>query len=60
MTSHLPTVVKLKKTNKSTIPECIKMKIQFSNHAIERMRSRNITIDQIKEEIKNPDQHFSN
>ena len=36
------------------------MRIQFSDHALERMRSRNLTTDQIKEAIKNPDQHFHN
>jgi len=36
------------------------MRIQFSEHALERMRSRNLTTDQIKEAIKNPDQQFRN
>ena len=36
------------------------MRIQFSDHALERMRSRNLTTDQIKEAIKNPDEHFNN
>ena len=36
------------------------MRIQFSDHALERMRSRNLTTGQIREAIKNPDQHFSN
>lgn len=36
------------------------MRIQFSNHALERMRSRNLTTDQIKEAIKNPDEQFHN
>ncbi len=36
------------------------MKIQFSEHALERMRSRSLTTDQIKEAIKNPDEQFHN
>ena len=36
------------------------MRIQFSDHALERMRSRNLTNDQIKEAIKNPDEQFHN
>ncbi len=36
------------------------MRIQFSDHALERMRSRNLTTDQIKNAIKNPDEHFHN
>lgn len=34
------------------------MKIQYSEHARERIRSRNLTTDQIKEGIKNPDEKF--
>ena len=36
------------------------MKIQFSEHARERIRSRSLTIDQIEEAIKNPDEQFHN
>ena len=36
------------------------MKIQYSEHARERIRSRNLTTDQIKEAIKNPDEKFQN
>ena len=33
------------------------MRIQFSNNALERMRSRNLTTDQIKEAVK-PNRSF--
>ncbi|UCE13550.1 MAG: DUF4258 domain-containing protein [Candidatus Heimdallarchaeota archaeon] len=36
------------------------MKIQFSEHALERMRARNLTTDQIKEAITNPDEQLPN
>ena len=32
------------------------MRIQFSDHALERIRSRKLTTDQIKEAIENPDE----
>ncbi len=36
------------------------MKIQFSDHALERMNSRGITKDQIEESINKPDEKFHN
>ena len=36
------------------------MRIQFSDHALERIRSPNLTTDQIKEAIANPDEKLSN
>ena len=36
------------------------MRIQFSDHALERMKSRGITKDQNEEFINNPDEKFHN
>ncbi|MHA1225534.1 MAG: DUF4258 domain-containing protein [Candidatus Hodarchaeales archaeon] len=36
------------------------MKIRFSDHALERIKSRNISSDQIKEAIIKPDEQFIN